>query len=76
MEDWYNKLRREQYENLENSYINSLYKFNISSWFMSKGKRFSGTIKGTDHHGRLKVQLTDGEFLYFDFKEVEFLSQQ
>jgi BirA family transcriptional regulator, biotin operon repressor / biotin---[acetyl-CoA-carboxylase] ligase len=70
LEVWYNQLRKEEYEKIDNRYLKSLYKIEKLSDFISGGKKFKGVIKGTDKYGRLIVMIPGQGQAFFDFKEI------
>jgi BirA family transcriptional regulator, biotin operon repressor / biotin---[acetyl-CoA-carboxylase] ligase len=70
LEEWYNRLRREEYEQIDNNYLKSLYRIEKLSDFISDGKKFKGVIKGTDKYGRLIVMIPGKGQAFFDFKEI------
>ncbi len=73
LEKWYNLLKSESYEIIENEYLDNLFRYKMPASFMVDKKKFEATIVGIDPHGRLKLQLPHGAISYYDFKEVRFI---
>jgi len=69
----YKKLRESGPDALNTEYLNSLFRLEEPSEFISNGKKFAGIIMGTDNYGRLEVRLKTGEKKLFDFKEITFI---
>jgi BirA family transcriptional regulator, biotin operon repressor / biotin---[acetyl-CoA-carboxylase] ligase len=70
LEEWYNRLRREEYVKIDDNYLKSLYRIEKLSEFISGGNKFTGLIKGTDKYGRLIVMIPDKGQAFFDYKEI------
>ncbi|WP_343330394.1 biotin--[acetyl-CoA-carboxylase] ligase [Polaribacter staleyi] len=67
-------LERQEFDFLEERYLNVLYKKNTPTMFKnSKGEIFMGIIFGISYHGKLQIQLEDDRILEFGIKEVSFL---
>ncbi|HUS87586.1 MAG TPA: biotin--[acetyl-CoA-carboxylase] ligase [Bacteroidales bacterium] len=69
---WYNRLRDDELELIEKSYIRYMYKFGEQHLFESSGNVFSGTIRGVDEQGKLLIENAEGKILSFAFREVDF----
>ena len=68
----YLKIKNKDYNLLKISYLSSLYRFEEYYYFKRNGQQFTGKIIGIDETGKLGIE-TDGNVIYFDFKEVEFV---
>ncbi len=67
-------LNNRKFDELENSYLNVLYKKNIPTIFKdSKDVLFMGIITGISTHGKLQVQLEDDSIKEFGIKEITFI---
>lgn len=73
IENKYLKIRNNDYALLKARYLENLYRFNAYHYFKKNGQQFLGKIIGIDETGKLGIE-TDGQVIYFDFKEVEFVS--
>ena len=72
LEKYYVMLRQGSQKEIDQQYLNSLYRFNREAGFTSDGKSFKGIIKGVNRYGFLIVS-TDGTEKEFDIKDVQFL---
>lgn len=68
----YLKIKNNEYESLKIKYLANLFRFQEYHHYRSNGHQFLGQIVGIDETGKLGIE-TDGNVLYFDFKEVEFV---
>ncbi len=68
----YLKIKNDDYESLKTRYLANLYRFEEYHYFRKNGRQFLGQITGIDETGKLGIE-TDGNVIYFDFKEVEFV---
>lgn len=68
----YLKIRNNDYKSLKNKYLTNLFRFEEYHYFRINGQQFTGKIIGIDETGKLGIE-TDGNLIYFDFKEVEFV---
>ena len=68
----YLKIKNNDYELLKIKYLSNLYRFEEHHYFRRNGRQFLGQIIGIDKTGKLGIE-TDGNVIYFDFKEVEFM---
>ena len=68
----YLKIKNNDYESLKIKYLSNLYRFEEHHYFRRNGQQFLGQIIGIDKTGKLGIK-TDGNVIYFDFKEVEFM---
>ena len=68
----YLKIKSKQYESLKVRYLSNLFRFEEYHYFKKNGQQFLGRITGIDETGKLGIE-TDGNVIYFDFKEVEFV---
>ena len=68
----YLKIKNNDYESLKIKYLSNLYRFEEQHYFRRNGQQFLGQITGIDMTGKLGIE-TDGNVIYFDFKEVEFV---
>ena len=72
IEIYYLKIKNNDYESLKIKYLSNLYRFEEHHYFRRNGQQFLGQIIGIDKTGKLGIK-TDGNVIYFDFKEVEFM---
>lgn len=72
IEKKYLQLRQGAAQELTAEYHQQLFGYNDERMFRADGSLFSGTIKGVDSIGRLKVDTASGERL-FNLKEIEFV---
>lgn len=68
----YLKIKNNNYESLRIRYLENLYRFEEYHYFRKNGQPFLGQIVSIDESGKLGIE-TDGNVIYFDFKEVEFV---
>ena len=68
----YLKIKNNEYKFLKNKYLTNLYRFQEWHYYKRNGQQFLGQIMGIDETGKLGIE-TDGNVIYFDFKEVEFV---
>jgi BirA family biotin operon repressor/biotin-[acetyl-CoA-carboxylase] ligase len=68
----YLKIKNNVYESLKNRYLSNLFRFEEHHYFRRNRQQFLGKIIGIDETGKLGIE-TDGNVIYFDFKEVEFV---
>ena len=68
----YLKIKNNDYESLKIKYLSNLFRFEEYHYFRRNGQQFLGQIIGIDKTGKLGIE-TDGNVIYFDFKEVEFM---
>ena len=72
LEKYYIMLGQGMKKEIDQLYLDSLYRFNREAGFASGGKRFEGIIKGVNRYGFLIVSI-DGTEKEFDIKDVQFL---
>lgn len=72
-ENWYNKLKNEEIKEINNSYINSLYRYNKYHKYILRGKTVIAKITGISEYGKLILQTKNNEIYSCDFKEVKFV---
>lgn len=68
----YLKIKNNDYNLLKIRYLCNLFRFEGYHYFKKNGQQFLGRIIGIDETGKLGIE-TDGNVIYFDFKEVEFV---
>ena len=68
----YLKIKNNEYKFLKTKYLTNLYRFQEWHYYKRNGQQFLGQIMGIDETGKLGIE-TDGNVIYFDFKEVEFV---
>ncbi len=69
----YNQLIDGDFLNLNNDYINLLYKRNILSAFLKEGLEFKGTIQGVDKSGELIIKNGNGKTEQYQFNQVKYI---
>jgi len=70
---WYHKLRTGQLDEINESYLNHLYRKNVWSLFMKEGEKFEARITGTNEYGQLLLEDRKCNTKAYLFKEVEFI---
>ncbi len=70
---FYEKLRKSKFEEINELYINSLYRFNEFYNYTSNNNTFEARIKGVNEYGHLQIEKSNHEKFEFDFKEIEFI---
>ncbi|MBC6399408.1 MAG: biotin--[acetyl-CoA-carboxylase] ligase [Ekhidna sp.] len=73
IEEWYDKLLREDFLEIKSQYYQRLMWFNDIHEYESDSVRFKGKITGIDEYGRLLVETINGLRRTFRIKEVEFI---
>lgn len=73
IERQYLKLKSGNLDNLQENYLNGLYKFNQKALFRQEDKTFEGMITGVTQTGLLVI-LSEGIEKQYNFKEIEFLN--
>jgi BirA family transcriptional regulator, biotin operon repressor / biotin---[acetyl-CoA-carboxylase] ligase len=68
----YLRIKNNQYDSLKIKYLANLYRFQEYHYFRKNGQQFLGQIVGIDETGKLGIE-SDGNVIYFDFKEMEFV---
>lgn len=72
--DWYYSILKEVgEEQIDQEFLNVLYRLNERHFFKAEEEVFEGKICGVNEIGQLLIKRTDGKILDFHFKEVEFL---
>ena len=66
------KIYKKEVEVLEKEYLESLYRYNIPSAFVSKGQIFMGKIVGVSKEGFLQVEKDDEKIEEFELKQIKF----
>ncbi len=69
----YENLNQKKYLEINDHYLNNLYRFNQVENFTSEGEIFKGKIAGVTAFGQLQVELSDGTIKAFGFKEIEYM---
>jgi BirA family biotin operon repressor/biotin-[acetyl-CoA-carboxylase] ligase len=69
---WYQMLTEQDYEYINMTYQQRLYKYHETAKYKSQSGEFEARIAGVGSDGRLILE-SEGKMLYFGFKEVEFL---
>lgn len=70
LDERYDQLQ--QGKDLEHEYETSLYRYKLKTMYQVNGKNVSGTIRGVDNYGRLRVEINKKEHL-FNHGEIQFL---
>ncbi len=73
LDNRYEQIKSAEYEDVNNLYINHLYRYNIFSNYRDKSGIFSAKITGIDESGRLCLCDSSNNFRKYAFKEVEFI---
>ncbi|MDA3953578.1 MAG: biotin--[acetyl-CoA-carboxylase] ligase [Bacteroidales bacterium] len=70
---FYKKLKSGKYEEINEKYINYLYRFNEYFTYKSNNNTFKAKITGVNEFGHLQIINTNQEKMEFEFKEIEFV---
>ena len=73
IDSYYTLLKTGLTNEIDSSYVNSLYMLGTTGMFRDKDRQFCGTIKGINNIGQLIVEDVEGVSRVYQFKEVEFL---
>ncbi len=73
IESGYLKLKSNTYADLQNRYLEGLYKYDEFALYKLGDEVFEGKITGVTNHGLL-VMEKNGQQVHFNFKEIEFLT--
>lgn len=72
LEEWYLKLKAGETEQIRQTYLHNLYRFDTNALFRrADGSIFEGRMTGVTDQGRLLIRHSAGEE-HFDLKEVSF----
>jgi BirA family biotin operon repressor/biotin-[acetyl-CoA-carboxylase] ligase len=69
----YKMLQDNEYETIDENYLDRLYRKGIFAEFIAEGQRFTGKITGVDATGELSITDESGKITRFLYKEVEYL---
>ncbi|UEG53929.1 biotin--[acetyl-CoA-carboxylase] ligase [Mucilaginibacter daejeonensis] len=72
IDHWYDELKQGATEIIQRSYLDTLYRFNISGRFKAQDIIFEGRIVGVTPQGLLQVQQAEGTREY-DLKQIQFI---
>lgn len=72
VENWYLKLRAGKIKEIEQTYINRLYRLNSKAYYAADGEVFEAKLVDVDKRGLLKLDI-GAEIKSFNIKEVKFL---
>jgi BirA family transcriptional regulator, biotin operon repressor / biotin---[acetyl-CoA-carboxylase] ligase len=70
---WYKKLKAGQFNEIDTTYFNSLFRVNEWSFFAKQGEIFESKIIGIGEFGQLMLEDRKGTISKYMFKEVEFV---
>jgi BirA family biotin operon repressor/biotin-[acetyl-CoA-carboxylase] ligase len=60
-------------QKITEEYNSKLYRLNEMHGFNQEGEIFTAEITGVSEYGQLQLRTSDGEYLLFGFKEVEYV---
>ena len=69
----YSYLKTKSYPEIDNLYLNNLYKLNELSEYKDSAGFFKGKITGTLPEGKLIIKTEEDQIRTYSFKEVEFI---
>ncbi len=69
----YNKLKSGNFEAIETTYLNRLFRYQQWAFYTKQGEVFEARITGIGQFGQLKLEHRSGEISEHFFKEVEFI---
>jgi BirA family biotin operon repressor/biotin-[acetyl-CoA-carboxylase] ligase len=70
---WYHHLKKEGFAEIDNLYLNNLYRYHEKARFSDSSGVFTGKIIGVNPFGHLNILKDNGETCSYGFKEVAFL---
>jgi BirA family biotin operon repressor/biotin-[acetyl-CoA-carboxylase] ligase len=73
LEGFYLQLRAGNFNTLKLKYISNLYGYKKWRFFKTKEHVFQGKITDIDRNGHLQLKLLNGDFEYFDIKQLKFI---
>lgn len=73
IDEYYSTLREGFYKELDQNFLNALYRFNESYLYRSGEELFKGKIVGVNEIGQLLILDENDRLRAFHFKEVEFI---
>jgi BirA family biotin operon repressor/biotin-[acetyl-CoA-carboxylase] ligase len=76
IQKWYEMLKMNKFQEVDNAYLNRLYRLGIDARYRDKDGDFTGRINGVNPTGQLVIEKSSGEVRSYSFKEVEFLGRQ
>lgn len=69
----FEKLHSTNFKNLENKYLEKLYRFKVTSTFVTaNNEKFTGKITGISSSGNLEIETKNGDKKQFGIKEISF----
>ena len=74
LDKWYHELSARRFSEIDDKYLQYLYRLGEPHSFISGGIEFSGSIQGVNASGQLIIVSQEGDKREFSFKEVEFTS--
>jgi len=72
-DNWYKKLLKGSFDEIDLAYLNCLFRINEWSIFAKQGKQFEAKIIGIGEFGQLILEDRNGKSTEYMFKEVEFV---
>lgn len=72
MNNWYKSLITKEYDKINDRYQSVLFWMNEKKTFRIENDFVNGTIRGVNKDGKLIFEREDGEFSYFNNKEIEY----
>lgn len=69
---WYNRLKKEGSSEIDQLYLNKLYRIDETAQYHDSLGSFTGKITGVNPFGHLIIQKENGETCSYGFKEVAF----
>ncbi|MEN8119915.1 MAG: biotin--[acetyl-CoA-carboxylase] ligase [Bacteroidota bacterium] len=69
---WYNKLLVGDTKEIDNEYINRLFRFNQVHNYIAEGATIEAKITGINQDGKLMVKTKNGDLKTFAFKEIKY----
>ena len=73
IDKYYELLRSRYFGLLDKAYLEYFYRINTVSRFRTGEREFEAKITGVSTYGQLVMETSEGEFLKFSMKEVEFV---
>jgi len=72
LETWYDQLKLQNYQLIDDEYLNSIYNFNKFLPYIYMYQKITARIIGVNKYGKLQLEKEDNTIIDCDFREIEF----